>query len=64
MGSCYGMAINSIACLVTSWIAIIDGGKSKRAPKWARILRIVASGSVFITEIGFTFMERRSGHAR
>ncbi|GMI61604.1 hypothetical protein ScalyP_jg2124 [Parmales sp. scaly parma] len=43
--------------------AIIDGGKSKRAPKWARILRIVASGSVFITEIGFTFMERRSGHA-
>ena len=63
MGSCYGMAISIMACLVTSWITIIDGGKSKRTPKWAQALRYTASITIFITEIGMTFAERRVGHA-
>ena len=63
MGSCWGMAISIMACLVTSWITIIDGGKSKRTPKWAQALRYTASITIFITEIGMTFVERRVGHA-
>jgi len=63
MGTCYGIGMSIMSTLVTSWITIVDGGKSKRAPKWAVILRRLSIFFVFVNEIGITFAERRIGHA-
>jgi len=49
--------------LVTSWIAIIDGGKSRKPPKWAVVTRNVCVASMFLHDCALCVVEVFVGDA-
>ena len=49
--------------LVTNWIAIIDGGKSRKPPRWAIILRNICVSAMFIHDCGLCIAEIYVGEA-
>ena len=50
-GICVAGPMHTIFLLATSWVTIVDGGKSKKTPKWAKICFEVAKYSIYISEI-------------
>jgi len=49
--------------LVTAWITLIDGGKNKRTPRWAKWLGIIETVVVYCNEIGSAQLEFLTGDA-
>ena len=58
-GFCVAGPIHVGLMLVTSWITIIDGGKKKRAPRWARVLYNLGVWSSYASELGLGLLEYR-----
>jgi len=60
---CQAAPLHIGTLMVTSWITIVDGGKSKKPPKWAAILMNVSMIITYIVEISGGLLEYRIGYA-
>jgi len=49
---CVAGPLHVVFLLVTSWITIIDGGKSKKTPPWAKLLSDLAKVTSYTAEVG------------
>jgi len=63
------MALNFVcatscnAILIISWVTVIDGGKNRKTPFWARMLKNWSIAASFTFEIGCSLLERTTGRA-
>lgn len=63
MGFCVAAPIQLAILLVTAWITIIDGGKKKATPRWAKIYARVSYGGHYFIEVFGGYFEYRIGDA-
>jgi len=60
---CVAIPVHIGFLLVVSWITIVDGGKSKTTPRWARAVYQSAKYSTYIVEISCGILEYRTGES-
>ncbi|GMI61238.1 hypothetical protein ScalyP_jg7131 [Parmales sp. scaly parma] len=56
-----GTSCNAI--LITSWVTVIDGGKNRKAPTWARVFKYGSVIASLVFEVGCSLAERVVGRA-
>ncbi|GMI56251.1 hypothetical protein ScalyP_jg8385 [Parmales sp. scaly parma] len=57
-------AIHIAITMVTSWIALIDGGKLNQPPRWATLLKRSAYAQLYINEVACSILQYHVGMAR
>jgi len=64
MGFCITAGIHIAIILVTGWITVIDGGKTKSTPKWAKWFSRFSYYGIYFSELAGGWFEYRVGDAR